>query len=224
MACPCQPPRGATHASVMGVARLNGPERCPINQDSCGYDVKVACQLPKLDVRVRFPLPAPASLASHETRHLQHPICRRTRRARGHHAHRRRRARRRCDRAPRGRAQLRPRRAARPAGRARSLAARILLGLRARLRHRRKRGCGRRQGAEPAPPARRHAALQDADPLMPAAGPAQARLCGQVQHADGRDRGRDRRCARPLAGLLPCISAIWTAASARSRSIHYSLW
>lgn len=25
----------------------------------CGYDVMVACQLPKLIVRVRFPLPAP---------------------------------------------------------------------------------------------------------------------------------------------------------------------
>lgn len=25
----------------------------------CGYDVMVACQLPKLNARVRFPLPAP---------------------------------------------------------------------------------------------------------------------------------------------------------------------
>ncbi len=65
-ACPCQPPRGAAHASVTRAPAgiLNGPERCPINQDSRGYDVTVACQLPKLDVRVRFPLPAPNSSAN----------------------------------------------------------------------------------------------------------------------------------------------------------------
>ncbi len=49
-------------APLAGV--LNGPERCPINQDPRGYDVTVACQLPKLDVRVRFPLPAPISSAN----------------------------------------------------------------------------------------------------------------------------------------------------------------
>jgi hypothetical protein len=30
-------------------------------QGQRGYDVMVACQLPKLDARVRFPLPAPYS-------------------------------------------------------------------------------------------------------------------------------------------------------------------
>ena len=31
------------------------------NEASGGYDVVAACQLPKLDVRVRFPLPAPTA-------------------------------------------------------------------------------------------------------------------------------------------------------------------
>ena len=53
---------GAAGARAVGV--LNGPGRCLINQDPRGYDVKVACQLPKLDVRVRFPLPAPISSAN----------------------------------------------------------------------------------------------------------------------------------------------------------------
>ncbi len=55
---------GAAKANPPPPGVLNGPERCPINQDSCGYDVTVACQLPKLDVRVRFPLPAPNSSAN----------------------------------------------------------------------------------------------------------------------------------------------------------------
>ena len=39
---------------------------------SCGYDVMVACQLPKLNARVRFPLPAPSkpALRAWRTKHF----------------------------------------------------------------------------------------------------------------------------------------------------------
>ncbi len=43
--------------------RLERPRALPYKPRPRGYDVTVACQLPKLDVRVRFPLPAPNSSA-----------------------------------------------------------------------------------------------------------------------------------------------------------------
>ena len=38
-----------------------------------GYDVMVACQLPKLNARVRFPLPAPACSATVSWKVENHP-------------------------------------------------------------------------------------------------------------------------------------------------------
>lgn len=39
---------------------LTTRKACAYLQASGGYDVMVACQLPKLNARVRFPLPAPS--------------------------------------------------------------------------------------------------------------------------------------------------------------------
>ena len=62
---PCQPLMAAPRRGVMRHAGgpLERPPALPYKPGPCGYDVTVACQLPKLDVRVRFPLPAPVSSA-----------------------------------------------------------------------------------------------------------------------------------------------------------------
>ena len=52
----CQPLRALNEPLNV---RLKSPHRTCYPDPRCGYDVMVACQLPKLNARVRFPLPAP---------------------------------------------------------------------------------------------------------------------------------------------------------------------
>ena len=54
--------------------RLDGSRQLRQETTSCGYDVVAACQLPKLNARVRFPLPAPNHPEYGLDRHiLRHP-------------------------------------------------------------------------------------------------------------------------------------------------------
>lgn len=52
--------RGLERVAVQRIGLINIDQRC-YRDASGGYDVMVACQLPKLNARVRFPLPAPSS-------------------------------------------------------------------------------------------------------------------------------------------------------------------